>query len=172
MDPVQNRLQKTEKHAEYARELFYEGYNCAQSVFCAFCDKTGLGKKQAARLASSFGGGIGRMREVCGAVSGAVMVLGMVCGYDDPEDKDAKKTHYERVRTFARRFREAEGSIICRELLLKVGSDRKSAESGGDPEERTEAYYKKRPCPELVFRAAAVLEEMLEEEERNRKEDI
>ena len=112
------------------------------------------------------------MREVCGAVSGAVMVLGVLCGYDDPKDKNAKKIHYERVRTFADRFKETEGSIICRELLLRGGADPEEARPGGDPKDRTEGYYKKRPCPGLVFRAAAVLEEMLREEERNRKDSV
>ena len=156
--------QKTD-HASLARELFYEGYNCAQSVFCAFSDCTGIDRETSARLSSSFGGGLGRMREVCGAVSGASMVLGAVCGYSDPADKDAKKKHYELVRSFADRFRETEGSIICRELLRRGNADENTVKPGGDPEERTEAYKKKRPCPELVFRAAYILEKMVEEKE-------
>lgn len=173
-------------HAERARELFYEGYNCAQSVFCAFPDVTGIDLDTSARLSSSFGGGLGRLREVCGCVSGAAMVLGAVKGYDDPGDKNAKKEHYERVRTFAAKFRESEGSIICRELLAKgkkdgtetqarpeAGKDTEQSETrqstvhveiGGDPEERTPEYYKKRPCPDLVYRAAAILDEMLAEQ--------
>ena len=150
-------------HAERAKALFLEGYNCAQAVFCAFIDVTGLSLSDAARLSSSFGGGLGRLREVCGAVSGASMVLGAVCGYSDPADKDAKKKHYELVRSFADRFRETEGSIICRELLRRGNADENTVKPGGDPEERTEAYYKKRPCQELVFRAAYILEKMVEE---------
>ncbi len=175
-----------DRHAEHARELFYEGYNCAQSVFCAFSDVTGIDIDTAARLSSSFGGGLGRLREVCGCVSGAAMVLGAVKGSDDPGDKNAKKEHYGRVRAFAAKFRESEGSIICRELLAKGKSDGagtqepsetggnaeylKSQQStvhveiGGNPEERTPEYYKKRPCPELVYRAAAILDEMLAEQ--------
>ena len=183
-------------HAEEAKALFMEGYNCAQAVFCAFGDVTGLDRDRSARLASSFGGGLGRLREVCGAVSGAAMVLGAAKGYADPKDAKAKKEHYERVREFAGRFRDSEGSILCRELLAGAGPGGPGAAGrtgpggaeipseagpggmsysakpggpgipeyarpGGDPEERTAEYYKKRPCPELVYRAARILEEML-----------
>ena len=151
------------QHADRAKALFYEGYNCAQSVFCAFSDVTGLDLATSARLASSFGGGLGRLREVCGTVSAAAMVLGMALGYSDPKDPEAKKAHYARVRDFAARFREAEGSIVCRELLAKAGVDAKSAAPGGIPETRTAEYYKKRPCPELAWRAAHILDQMLEE---------
>lgn len=96
------------------------------------------------------------MREVCGAVSGAAMVLGLVRGYSDPDDREAKKAHYALVREFADRFREKNGSIICRELLSGVG-----AAEGGDPEARTEGYYKKRPCAALCRQAAELLDEML-----------
>ena len=159
-------MEESMLHAERAKELFYAGYNCAQSVFCAFSDVTGVDLPTSARLASSFGGGLGRLREVCGCVSGAAMVLGAVKGYDDPEDREAKKEHYARVREFARHFRESEGSIICRELLegSALGRDKNApVETGGDPEERTAEYYKKRPCPDLVYRAAAILDEMLTE---------
>ena len=77
-------------HAKRARDLFLEGYNCAQAVACAFCDLTGLDQETTARLSSSFGGGMGRMREVCGTVSGALLVLGLLCGYSDPGDPSAK----------------------------------------------------------------------------------
>ena len=143
-------------HAEIARKLFYEGYNCAQAVFCAFDDITGLDRRVSARLASSFGAGMGRMREVCGTVSGALMVLGIVLGYDDPKDPQAKSDHYKIVREFADRFREQNSSIICRELLAGV-----KVTGGGEPEERTPEYYKKRPCPELCYKSAAIVDEML-----------
>ena len=146
-------------YAAKARELFLEGYNCSQAVVCAFTDVTGLDMETSARIASSFGGGMGRLREVCGAVSGALMVLGMVAGYSDPKDPSAKKDHYHRVQEFAARSREKNGSIICRELLKGV-----EVKPGADPELRTEAYYKKRPCPELVYRAAGILEDMLKEQ--------
>ena len=147
-------------HRERATALFQEGYNCAQAVFCAFADVTGLDLETSARLASSFGGGLGRLREVCGAVSGAAMVLGMAEGYADPKDGQAKKDHYARVRDFAARFREANGSIVCRELL--AGGDPHAAQPGGEPEARTPEFYKKRPCPELVGMAVDILDEMLE----------
>ena len=145
-------------HAEKARELFMQGYSCAQAVFCAFCDVTGLELDAAARMASSFGGGLGRLREVCGTVSGAALVLGIVKGYSDPKDYAAKNTHYALVQEFARRFREANGSIVCRELLRGTG-----ATEGGAPEARTEEYYRKRPCPNLACCAAQILDEMLKE---------
>ena len=147
-------------HRERATALFQEGYNCAQAVFCAFADVTGLDLETSARLASSFGGGLGRLREVCGAVSGAAMVLGMAEGYADPKDAQAKKDHYSRVRDFAARFREANGSIVCRELL--AGGDPHAARPGGEPEARTPEFYKKRPCPERVGMAVDILDEMLE----------
>ena len=149
-------------HGERAKALFMQGYNCAQAVFCAFTDVTGLDLDTSARLASSFGGGLGRLRETCGTVSAAAMVLGMVKGYDTPGDPEAKKAHYERVRDFAARFKAVNGSIICRELLQNAHVN---AEAGGDPEARTPEYYKKRPCPELARQAARILDEMLTEGE-------
>ena len=85
-------------HGIYAAELFLKGYNCAQSVMVAFCDVTGLEKDFAARMASSFGGGMGRMREVCGAVSGMLMVAGLLYGYEIPGDDVSKKAHYTLVQ--------------------------------------------------------------------------
>ena len=145
-------------HSQRARELFLKGYNCSQAVFCAFCDVTGLELDAAARMASSFGGGLGRLREVCGTVSGAALVLGIVKGYSDPGDYEAKKAHYARIQEFARRFREENGSIVCRDLLSGV-----QVVPGSVPEARTAEYYKKRPCPELAFKAARILDAMLSE---------
>lgn len=150
-----------EKHADKAKQLFLQGYNCAQAVVCAFDDLTGLDRETAARLASSFGGGMGRMREVCGTVSGALLVLGLARGYADPASPEAKKAHYARVREFARRFREQSGSILCRELLAGVETT-----PGGDPEPRTAEYYARRPCPQLAWQAADILDEMLSEMEK------
>ena len=125
-----------------------EGYNCAQAVFAAFCDVTGLEREYALRLSSSFGGGMGRLREVCGAVTGASLLFGLEYG-------DDKAVVYGHVQEFCRRFREACGSIVCRELLDGTG-----AAAGGAPEERTSAYYAKRPCVEMVKLAARILTEM------------
>ena len=146
-------------HAEIAKQLFFKGYNCAQSVFCAFADVTGYDIDTSARMASSFGGGLGRLRETCGVVSAAALVLGIVKGYDDPADYDAKKRHYELVREFADRFKRNNTSIICRELLALAGLN---PESGGEPEQRSEAFYQKRPCPHLVYEAALILDQMLQ----------
>lgn len=143
-------------HAEYARELFFKGYNCAQSVFCAFCDVTGLDLDTAAKLSSSFGGGMGRLREVCGTVSGALMVLGIARGYSDVTRPELKKDHYHLVQEFAAAFKEKNGSIVCKELLRGV-----EVKPGSEPEARTPEYYKKRPCPNYVYEAARIVEEML-----------
>lgn len=156
----ENRMGQ-ETHAQKAEALFLSGYNCSQAVFCAFCDVTEMEIDQAARLASSFGAGMGRMREVCGTVSAALLVMGIVEGYSDPHDPSAKKKHYEWVREFARRFREKEGSIICRELLSKGGVEKEQILPGGDPQERTADYYRKRPCPKLCALSAQILDEML-----------
>ncbi len=146
-------------HPQQARENFLRGYSCAQSVFCAFCDDMGMELDAAARLASSFGGGLGRLRELCGAVSGAEMALGYLRGYSDPEDPAAKSAHYQRVRALAEAFRAQNGSLLCRELLKDVKTT-----PGGEPEPRTPEYYASRPCLRLVGEAAAILEGMLREE--------
>ncbi len=146
------------ERGDRAEKLFYEGYNCAQAVFCAFSDVTGFETEEAARLASSFGGGMGRLREVCGAVSGALLVLGAVRGYSEPGVPEEKKRHYETVREFARRFSEEFGSIVCRELLAGAGA---TVAVGGDPEPRTPEFYKKRPCPALIRRAAEIADGMI-----------
>ena len=143
-------------HAKRAEELFLEGYNCAQAVFLAFNDLTGLDFETAARLSSPFGGGMGRMREVCGAVSGALMVLGLLKGYSDPKDQAAKREHYALVQEFARRFKEERGSIICRELLANVKTS-----PGANPEPRTAGFYHERPCVLSVKTAAEIVDSML-----------
>ena len=131
-----------------------EGYNCAQAVAVAFCDVTGMDEKIAARASSSFGGGMGRMREVCGAVSGMLMVLGLLYGYDDPRDDPTKKQLYTQIQELAGKFREEVGSIICREILKNPPSD-------PSPTPRTEDFYKKRPCARMVVTAARLLDEFV-----------
>ena len=138
-------------HREYAAKLFLDGYNCAQAVMVAFCDVTGLEEKYAAKMISSFGGGMGRLREVCGAVSGMFAVAGLLYGYDDPQDDDAKKAHYTLVQELAAKFRENAGSIVCREILKNPPSD-------PAPTPRTEEFYKLRPCARLVYLAAEILD--------------
>ena len=145
-------------HVKRAQELHKQKYNCAQAVACAFCDVTGLDLDTMARLASSFGGGMGGLREVCGAMSGALLVLGCVKGYDDPGAPELKKAHYERVKDFAERFRKEHGTILCRELLEGA------MPPGMTPEEGALQGLKPRPCPGLVAGAAQILEEMLLEQ--------
>lgn len=147
--------------ADSAKELFESGCNCCQAVFCAFLDETNLTKEDAMRLSAGFGGGVGRMREVCGAVSGLTMVLSNKFASTDPNDKKAKTELYALIQQAAGDFKEENGSIICRELL---GLGEKS--SSPVPEERTKEYYKKRPCSELVHCAAAIAEKYLDNNEK------
>ena len=143
-------------HREKAQALFREGYNCSQAVFCSFCDETGLDMDTAARLSSSFGGGIGRLREVCGAFSGAMLAFGMLRGYSDIEDPQKKISHYRQIQEFAALFKEKNGSYICRDLLKDVETT-----YGYVPEERTPEFYERRPCLRLIGDAAGMLDEML-----------
>lgn len=139
-------------YQEKASRLFREGYNCSQAVVLAFADECGLGKDFAATLSSSFGGGMARLREVCGCVSGMFLVAGLLYGYCDPKDMEAKKAHYARCQELAKEYERINGSIVCRELLgLSVKSEPPV------PEARTEEYYKKRPCPQLAGCAAKIL---------------
>lgn len=145
----------TRDRGREAEAAFREGYNCCQAVAVTFADRLGLEKDQAARLSSGFGGGMGRLREVCGAVSGMVFVASALCGYSDPKAAEEKAAHYARIQKLAEKFREETGSIVCRELLgLPAGTV-----SASTPEKRTADYYKKRPCPKLVRLAAEILAE-------------
>ncbi len=144
-------------HEEKALQYFTEGANCAQAVVLAFKDELGMDEKTAARLASSFGGGIGRLREVCGAVSGMMMVYGLLKGYDDLKDPDAKKAHYANVQALAAKFREENGAIVCRELLEL----RKNEQNDPSPTPRDAKFYHARPCVGFVASAARILDEAL-----------
>lgn len=140
--------------ATLAAELFVQGYNCAQAIAVAFCDEMGIDQVQVAKMVSGFGGGMGRLREVCGAVSGMVFVASTLYGYDMPDEDKAKKEHYERVQALAGDFREQIGSIVCREILKNPPSD-------PTPSPRTEEYYRDRPCVRIVYRAAQVLDDYI-----------
>ncbi len=146
---------------EKAEKLFKQGYNCSQAVFAAFCDELNIEKETAVRLASSFGGGMGRLREVCGAVSGMFMAAGLQSGYSNPSDAEAKKKHYALIQKMAKEFSQKNGSIICRELLGEAGAD-----NNPNPEKRTTEYYKKRPCSELVKDAAEIAQMILFENKK------
>lgn len=139
--------------ADKAKDNFENGCNCCQAVFLAFLDETNMSQEDAMRLSAGFGGGFGRLREVCGAVSGMTMVLSNRFACTDPNDHEKKKELYALIQKAAGEFKEENGSIICRELL-GLGKNNSSPV----PEERTKEYYKKRPCSELVRCAAAIAE--------------
>ena len=143
-------------HGIKAAELFLQGYNCAQSMMVAYCDLTGLKPDYAAKLSSSFGGGLGRMREVCGAVSGMLMVAGLLYGYDTPGDDEEKGRHYALVQKLAAEFKAETGTIICREILQNPPSD-------PNPTPRTAEFYKVRPCARLLVLAGRVLDAYIAE---------
>ncbi|MEG0767295.1 MAG: C-GCAxxG-C-C family (seleno)protein [Clostridia bacterium] len=152
-----------EKRAQ-AQALFRAGYNCPQAVLLAFADELGLERVMAARLASSFGGGMGKLREVCGAASAMFMIAGLCYGYDDPKDHEAKSAHYALIQHLAAQFRERNGALLCRDLLAGI-----PVEGGSEPEERTEAYYAARPCLRLVGEAAALIEQLMNEKNGGEK---
>ena len=141
-------------HSYHAAELFNSGYNCAQAVAASFSDVTGLTPEMSAKLISAFGGGMGRMREVCGAVSGMFFVLSALYGYENP-NPEAQKALYTAVQELAEKFRQQNGSIICREILKNPPSDPK-------PTPRTEEFYKNRPCTRMVMVAATLLDEYIQ----------
>ena len=142
--------------SEIAKEYFKKGYNCSQAVVVAFAEDLGVDAETLIKLSSSFGGGMGRLREVCGAVSGMFMVAGLKYGYSSPDAKEEKSEHYARIQELAESFTKQNGSIICRQLLgLEVKAE------APVPEERTEKYYEVRPCAELVADAAEIMEEYI-----------
>ncbi len=148
-------------HEARAAELFLSGAVCSQAVFCAFCDLHGLDYETASRVSSSLGGGVGRLREVCGAFSGAAMAAGLLYGFDIPPSNAVKKEHYRRIQELAARFSERWGSVVCRDILgERLGATHVSTEP--EPEERTPEYYAKRPCLEAVKLAARILDEYIE----------
>lgn len=148
---------------EKAKQYFLQGYNCSQAVALAFADIIDLDADLIAKLVSGYGGGIGRMREVCGSVCGAVFVLSYICGYNDPKDYDAKKNIYCEIQDLCKQFEKENGSIICRELL---GLDNQTP-NNPTPEKRSNEYYKKRPCAEIVKANARILEKHLTEKNKN-----
>lgn len=141
---------------ELAKKYFLDGYNCSQAVVLAFEDKIGIDKESLLKIASSFGGGMGRLRETCGAVSGMLVVVGLLYGYDTPETGTVKAELYKKVQDVARRFEDINGSIVCRELL---GIKEKHQEP--TPEARNAGFYEKRPCPDFVKQAAKILEQYI-----------
>ena len=141
-----------EKRIEKAVELFKEGYNCSQSVVAAFADLYGFTPEQALKVSASFGGGIGRMRQTCGAACGLFMLAGLETGCTEGKDREGKEANYKVVQELAEEFRKRNGSLICAELLGLS----KTAPTPATPEARTAEYYKKRPCVKMVEEAARI----------------
>ncbi len=145
---------------ETAERYFLEGYNCAQAVVLTFADELNIDRDTLLKISSSFGGGFGRLREICGAVSGMGIVAGALKGCDFSEaGQDAKSKHYALIQQLAGAFREINGSIVCRELL-----GAKIAATNPQPDSRTPEYYKSRPCAKLVGDAAEIAEKYLTEQ--------
>lgn len=155
MNNYENRIQR-------AVELFKSGYNCSQSVVAAFADLYGFTEEQALRMSASFGGGIGRMRQTCGAACGMFLLAGLDTGAVDAEDRVGKSHNYEVVQQLAEKFRAENGSLICAELL---GLSTTAAHRDTQAEPRTDLYYKKRPCVEMVEIAARIFADYLIEKE-------
>ena len=141
-----------EERIEKAVELFKEGYNCSQSVVAAFADLYGLTPEQALKVSASFGGGIGRMRQTCGAACGLFMLAGLETGCTEGKDREGKEANYKVVQELAEEFRKRNGSLICAELLGLS----KTAPTPTTPDARTAEYYKKRPCVKMVEEAARI----------------
>lgn len=145
------------KRAEKAKALFFEGYNCTQSVVGAFADLYNLDMNTAMRFCDGLGGGMGRMRMTCGAVSAMALIAGLELSSGKPKDLNNRTEVYAKVREMAEAFREKNGSVVCSELLgASMPKDRSSR-----PEERTPEYYKKRPCPECIYDCAQIIEKHL-----------
>ncbi|MCQ2604395.1 MAG: C-GCAxxG-C-C family protein [Spirochaetia bacterium] len=156
---IGGNIKTKEEYIEIAQNNFRSGYNCSQAVLCTFAEELGLDKAAAEKLAFPFGGGIGGMREVCGAVSGMCMCAGLKFG-----DKENKKEHYMRIQDLAKKFAEKSGnSIICRELLGLAPKKASLEPDKNCAAPRTDEYYKKRPCVELVGEAAGIVADMLAE---------
>ena len=135
-----------------AVELFKSGFNCSQSVVAAFAPLYGYTQEQALRMSASFGGGIGRMRQTCGAACGLFLVAGLETGSTDPTDREGKAANYALVQQLGEQFKAANGSLICADLL----GLNKAADTPPTPEARTEQYYAKRPCSQIVEEAARI----------------
>jgi len=138
-----------------ARDYFKQGYNCAQSVFLTYAEKYGIDRETALKLSSSFGGGMGRLREVCGAVSAMFMIAGLEKGYTENNNDEIKAMHYTLIQNLASKFKEKYGTIICRELLGLDGEDNPI------PSKRTPQYYSERPCEEIIAETCKIIDNSL-----------
>lgn len=148
----------TSPRAIAAMGNFLKGYNCSQSLTLAFADLVDMEPDMLTKISCSFGGGMGRLREVCGSVSGSFMILSLLYGYSGPETGQPKTEQYKKVQELAHRFEEVNGSIVCRELLgLNAKHDTP------EPSQRTSEYYAKRPCKEIIGVAAQLLDDFIKE---------
>ena len=153
-----------EERVERAKRLFKEGgYNCCQAIVLAYNDVFGIDDQTAAAISSGFGGGMGRMREVCGAVSGMTMLAGLIKPATAPSVKDWRTANYALVQEMAYEFKDINGSIVCKELLglVPMGSSAQAPKESPEPSDRTPEYYKKRPCEELVGISARIVGEKI-----------
>ena len=151
-----------DKRIEKAVALFKEGFNCSQSVVAAFADQYGFTREQALKMSASFGGGIGRMRETCGAACGLFMLAGLETGATEGADREGKAANYKLVQELAEEFKRRNGALRCADLLGL--SQREPVVS--TPEARTALYYAKRPCVKMVEEAARIWCEYLEKQAR------
>ena len=149
-----------EERIEMAVTLFKEGFNCSQSVVAAFADKYGFTREQALRMSASFGGGIGRMRETCGAACGLFLLAGLETGATEGADRDGKAANYALVQELAEEFKQRNGALRCADLL---GLSKKEPVVS-TPEARTDQYYAKRPCVKMVEEAARIWCEYLQKQ--------
>ena len=152
--------QEYEDRIQRAVDYFKEGYNCSQAVFLAFADIYGIEEETAKRLSAGFGGGVGRMRMMCGAVSGMVMLAGLETGQTEGNDSTGKANCYQEVQSMVNLFKERNGSVICAELLAMNGC--KVVTDSNIPDARNAEYYKKRPCAQKVASAARIFAEYLD----------
>ena len=148
-----------EQRVARAVENFMAGYGCCQSVVAAFADLYGLDEEMAKRIAAGFGGGVGRMRMMCGAVSGIVILVGLDCGQTEGSDREGKSACYKVVQELLAKSKEANGSLICAEILGLKGAEKAVSSYVASP--RTAEYYKTRPCAAKVESAARIFADYL-----------
>ena len=153
--------QELDKRVERAVDNFMAGYGCCQSVVAAFADLYGVDEKTALRFGAGFGGGVGRLRMMCGAVSGIVMLVGLDCGQTEGSDREGKSACYKVVQELLARSEQQNGSLICAEILGLKGRDKANCTYEASP--RTAEYYKTRPCAAKVESAARIFADYLKE---------
>ena len=158
---------KYEERVRRAVDNFMQGYGCCQSVVAAFADLYGFSDEQAKRVSAGFGGGVGRLRMMCGAVSGIVILVGMDCGQTEGSDRQGKSTCYKVVQELLHESEEENGSLICADLL---GLNGKVVRGNYQASERTAEYYKSRPCAAKVESAARIFAHYLEQKD-SKKDD-